>query len=535
MSASVVARVARDAKAAKASWSQAILALPAVLALLHSLLFFPYVIDDAYITYASARNLAHGFGPVFMAGERVEATSSMLWTLALAPFELLGVGSLLGSKLLGAACAVWVVLAAPALLRRMQPGATLSQQLTLGMLLAGCSAFVLWASYGMENGLVALLLLLAIERFGRELQQGHGSQSALPIFLLQTIRPEGFMFIALFVALRVLWVAPRPGAWRALLAPWLAWIAVCLGAYELSGFLYFGHLLPNTVAAKVGASALARAKDGVRYLISGPSAGLLYTFLGSCLLAVPALLGRRARLGAATLHEAWRDDPYYLTALLVCALQFAFTVMVGGDWMPAGRFVSHVAPLVLTTLVAGYIALAGQAASASAQLPGIPRLLRAAALLVLLALGVNELRANGRVQASVAALQRQCDHALPATVSFLNARANAHDTVAVADIGYVGYRFKGRVYDWWGLANEEITQLGQALGQIDPATVLKHRPRFIVLYSNAPKLTPGTMENGIAVSSRPFLRSAEFLQRYRQVHTVEFSPTRHHVTFERVD
>jgi hypothetical protein len=190
---------------------------------------------------------------------------------------------------------------------------------------------------------------------------------------------------------------------------------------------------------------------------------------------------------------------------------------------------------VLTTLVAGYSAVAGQAASVSLELPGIARLLRAAALLAVIAFGASELQANRALHSSIAALQRQCDHALPETVSFLNARADQRDTVAVADIGYVGYHFKGRVYDWWGLANEEITRLGQALGNIEAATVLKHRPRFIVLYSNTPALTPTSMAEGIAASSRPFMHSTEFLRRYRQVHSVEFSPTRHHVTFERVE
>lgn len=521
-------------ESAKASWRSVLRVFPALLVLIHCALMKPYIIDDAYITYTCARNWARGFGPVFVPGERVEATSSMLWTLLLTPFELIGVGSPLGSKLLGALCAAWIVLSAPRLLRKMRPSATSLQELALSSSLAVCTTFVLWSSYGMENGLVALLLMLAVERFGTELYDGRGAASALPIFLLETIRPEGFMFIALFVALRVLWVAREPRAWREQLLLWLGLIAAGLFAYELAGFLYFGHLLPNPVAAKIAAGALARAKEGARYLTTGHSALVFYVFVGSCLLALPALFARRARFGVSGLLEEWRASPWYLTALLVCALQFAFTIMVGGDWMPMGRFVSHVAPLVLVTLVAGYASGAEQATSVARELPGNIRLLRAAALLALVAFAANELRASRSLHVAIAKLQRLCDQSLPATVSFLNARANERDTVAAADIGYVGYHFKGRVYDWWGLANEEITRLGQALGNIEADTVLKHRPRFIVLYSNAPTLTPTTMEEGIAATSRSFMRSTEFLQHYKQVHTVEFSPARHHVTFERV-
>jgi hypothetical protein len=521
-------------QARRRSWRTLLYALPVSLVLAHAASFSAYTIDDAYITYTSAQNLARGFGPVFVPGERVEATSSLLWTLLLAPFELLGVGSPLASKLLGGACALWVVLAAPQLLRRMRPNATLLQQITLSTLIAGSTPFVLWASYGMENGLVALLLLLAVARFGRELDLGRGALSALPIFLLETVRPEGFMFIALFVALRVLATIRSPERRRRLLLPWLGALALSLFVYEAAGLLYFGRLLPNPVAAKVGASALARAKDGVRYLLGGHSSVVFYTFVGSCLLALPALFARHTRIGISALQAAWRDNPSYLTALALCALQLCFTLLVGGDWMPFGRFVSHVAPLVLTTCASGYIAITEQVDSVSAQLPGLPRLVRAAALLALVWLGLNELRGSRAAHVSVAALQEQCDRALPATVSFLNAHASEQDTVAAADIGYVGYHFKGRVYDWWGLANEEITALGQAIGNIDPATVLKHHPRFIVLYSTTPTLTASSMAEGMALYSRPFMRSTEFTARYRQVHTVAFSPTRYHVTFERL-
>lgn len=524
-----------SARTRSRSWQQLWYALPATLALAHAVLFRDYVIDDAYITYTSARHWAQGFGPVFVPGERVEATSSLLWTLLLTPFEWLGVGSLLASKLLGAVFTLWVVLAAPRLLNRMRPDATLLHTLTLSTLIAGCTPFVLWANYGMENGLVALLLLLAISCFGQELERGRGALSALPIFLLETIRPEGFIFIALFVALRVLSATRAPTNWRALLWPWLGALVLSLTAYELAGLLYFGHLLPNPVAAKVSATALARAKDGARYLLAPHALTIFYAFVASCLLALPALFARKARLGVRALLDAWHDHPTYLTALSLGALQLTFTVMVGGDWMPFARFVSHVVPLILTTCVAGYIAIAEQAVSVREELPGILRLLRGAALCGLVWLGVSELRTYRAARVSVAALQEQCDRSLPATVSFLNARASEADFVAAADIGYLGYYFKGHVYDWWGLANEEIARLGQALGNIEPATVLKHRPRFIVLYSNAPVLREDTMVEGIAVASRPFMRSAEFLAHYRQVHTVAFSANRHHVTFERFE
>ena len=47
-------------------------------------------IDDAYITFSFSKNLAHGHGPIFSFGERVEGYSNFLWMVVLAVPYLLG-------------------------------------------------------------------------------------------------------------------------------------------------------------------------------------------------------------------------------------------------------------------------------------------------------------------------------------------------------------------------------------------------------------------------------------------------------------
>jgi len=49
-----------------------------------------WVADDAFIDLRIVRNLVHGFGPVFNAGERVEAYTSPLWVAILASIAGLG-------------------------------------------------------------------------------------------------------------------------------------------------------------------------------------------------------------------------------------------------------------------------------------------------------------------------------------------------------------------------------------------------------------------------------------------------------------
>ncbi len=63
-------------------WRQlAMFALPAMVALAARLLTGPHVIDDAYITFRYARNLAEGLGLVYNPGEWVLGTTAPLWAI----------------------------------------------------------------------------------------------------------------------------------------------------------------------------------------------------------------------------------------------------------------------------------------------------------------------------------------------------------------------------------------------------------------------------------------------------------------------
>ena len=59
------------------------LILPAVVALLARVLTGPHPIDDAYITFRYARNLAEGLGLVYNPGEWVLGTTAPLWAMLL--------------------------------------------------------------------------------------------------------------------------------------------------------------------------------------------------------------------------------------------------------------------------------------------------------------------------------------------------------------------------------------------------------------------------------------------------------------------
>jgi|GEM_PF-3426530 len=512
--------------------------LPAGIILLalvvHSLVFVSYTIDDAYITFTSAKNLAEGYGPVFVPGEHVEATSSFLWACLLAPFELVGIGSMIGSKVLGLLFAVLTVFTALRLLRSLRPSISTPEMTVTGMLLAACSPFILWSMYGMEHGMVAFLLVLAVLLFEEESWRGWGWLSAIPIVLLQMARPEGFIFVILFIVMRVFRMAAGNADRQSYLLRWLLALALPLVIYEAWGMQFYGYLLPNTVAAKVDGSMFSHLKRGILYLTGGRSAVMTYLFLFSLLAAVPVLFAR-ARMDAPVLHRLFLRRFGYLLVLAVVGVQMLFTIFVGGDWMPNGRFLSHVAPLIIIGVVCGVSEILEQMSRVRDAFPGLAPAARG--VMTVLAAGFiawNAYTSERSVNGPVGELQASEEKVLGGTVRYLNRIAHRGDAVACSDIGRMGYYFKGSVIDWWGLADEEIARSGQALGRIRPQTILQRNPRFIVLYSTQPVLSDSSTDYGMATYSRSFMESGEFRRNYRQVFASQFGLRRYHVLFEHV-
>src|SRR5438876_10996023 len=70
------------------------LIVPLAIALLARLLTGPRAIDDAYITFRYARNLAEGLGLVYNPGEWVLGTTAPLWAVFLAGGYKLGLTNL---------------------------------------------------------------------------------------------------------------------------------------------------------------------------------------------------------------------------------------------------------------------------------------------------------------------------------------------------------------------------------------------------------------------------------------------------------
>ena len=201
-------------------------------------------LDDAYVTFRYAQNLANGTGFVFNPGEHVLGTMSPGQALVGALFYSL-VGKIAFPAVMAAmGCAGWTAQAACVFaLLRERLGRGGAAFVALGIA-AGAARSYFWVP--LETHLVAALVLasFAFASRGRWIACGiAGGLSAL-------VRGDALLACA---ALGVgAFAEERTRAWRPLAA-----FAIVVGAWAAFALAYFGTLVPHPVHAKVAQTSVA--------------------------------------------------------------------------------------------------------------------------------------------------------------------------------------------------------------------------------------------------------------------------------------
>lgn len=306
--------------------------------------------EDAFINYRVVEHVMAGNGPVFNAGERVEAYTSALWlgVLVVADATLGQILSLPWTGVVvGLAAAVAGFAIGGATARRLHAGAI---PVPLGLLMAAAIP-VMWdfATSGLELGAVWLWLAgcwAVLVRLAGADQSWRGRRRAGALVLLgigPLLRPDlGLMAVVLLGTWALL---ARPSR-RRLLADAATAVAVPF-AYQVFRMGYFGSLVPST--------ALAKDAGGLHLRQGATYAGDLVTTYE---LWIPLLA-----VGAVLAHAiARRPRPLAVATggmVVASAAHAGYMVAVGGDYMH-GR-------LLLPALVA--VAL-----PASFGLPAVPAL-----------------------------------------------------------------------------------------------------------------------------------------------------------------
>ncbi|MDU4250146.1 hypothetical protein [Pseudomonas sp.] len=285
--------------------------------------------DDAFISYRYAQNLAEGRGLVFNVGEHVEGYTNLSWTLLVA-----------GGIRMGWSAPVvghWLMLFSGGLLlwssyrfaQRLLPRDSWFVGIA-PLVVLSTNAFACWTASGLESALFAAMVVMAFS----ELLAGRRWSVALWCILAAMTRPEGMLLA--FVLLGWDWLKSFAALERRTLgsALRLALPGLLFTTYFASHTafrLYYYHdYVPNTFHAKVGGIPLSR---GLEYLYN-------FAVDGPGLLVLPALLA------------SW-VLPRYRIAFFFVVLIAVYSASVGGDVFRLGRFLLPVLPLLVAGALAG--------------------------------------------------------------------------------------------------------------------------------------------------------------------------------------
>jgi arabinofuranosyltransferase len=398
-----------------AKYKLVILAVSVLIYAAMIILFWDYSIDDAFVTYRYAENLANGHGFVFNPGDKpVEAYSNFLWMLILAGVFSIGLPTYTTAKVLGVVTFLLAGLIWFRHAQRERPGyAWLTGPL---FLVVPFTAF--WADSGLELGLHTLILAVLLIAV---LKRSYWSLLLGPLIVL--IRPEGFVIGGVIFAAGLLadWKESRDSRKYYVLNIG----AVILTLVVLTGFrvVVFGYPMPNTFYAK---STLAR--HGLFQLLKG----LIFLFPLTLLFLWRLLLTARRRL-----FDRW---------LVVFSAAFLAQAAVSclADAIMNFHFRYMIAFLPLFFMVA----LDGLSDVTHGEL----RRVVLAAAIISVFIPFYDVYERAELEKEIILTQKDM-------IEFIN-RQPEGIRISLIDVGRIPYYTKARYYDIWGLASEEIAHEG---------------------------------------------------------------------------
>lgn len=480
----------------------------------HMAYYFGWSLDDPYISYRYAQNVAAGEGFVFNVGERVEGYSNFTYVCMLAVAAKVGIDLPTFSSGFGFVCSLLALLVVWKATRESDdPAASFSGwgiALSDGAvsrvgvyLLAISGPFAMWGVGGLETPFHALIGTAAIWLCAREIEGRAGliPWSALLCALAAMSRPEGVIFAAVCVIAMALFLARGRGrmTWRRF-AVWGATFVVVFGAYNVWRVAYFGEWLPNTYHAKATGALGDRLADGGRYALG------VIALMGSLLAVVV--------IGVASVRLL-RFSALTTLALGVVLAHLAFLIWAGGDWMPMGRFMAPAIP-AYAWLAQDVIRWLSHRDTGSART--IRRLGVAFTVIVCVGAGlvcerlasfdyVYALRTDSLHQQYVEAGKWLKDYAEP------------DDWLASEEAGIVPYYSELPFIDMLGLVDKHIAHMDGGLFQkYDARYVLERAPRFVFLQCVWPP-EEGARYEGHDPGGRELLALDEFHARYRVLKT----------------
>ena len=442
-------------------------------------------VDDAYISFAFSKSLAHGDGLTF-GHERVEGYTNFLWTVVNAvPIRAMpDADPLIAARVL-CVVALFGLLLATFMLARVFVGPVLSAVAVV--CLASWTDLVRAAVSGLETVPHAMLLAFGILHNVRELAHErprslwwfvaaplhigrvgpawvgacalppsgrappHERRRSLWWFVAAALtRISGITTLALVCAYELsLRVLDRKLAARALWR-WAAAPLALFAIYFTWRFNYYQLPLPTTYYAK-NLVAVADPDRAASYLWDA------LRDLGG--LAIAPVV-------TVALARAWDRRKAFL--LCVVLFEAACVVEVGGDWMPFNRFCVPLAAPLVVLFVAG-LAEAWKAVAASPWTARVATLALGACAVSWVLVHVDShvvLTPQERAKLGLAQhVKRHTQRDLYAVRELFAAIVREPADVLATDYGgVVGYYADAHIVEMWGLCNRDIALLGDTAG-----------------------------------------------------------------------
>lgn len=411
-------------------WSVALIFVSVVAVRLYVISSGAAQLDDAFITYRYAENIAAGNGFVYNLGERVLGTTTPLYTLLLAGLSWLGFSTPQVSQGLGLLASGLTGIVLYFFCRRLNLG----NVSYLAVALYACWPNAINCDIsGMETplftlGALAFFYTVLLARY---------QQAALLAALLTLLRPEGALLVVLLV---VFFLASKRRKFAiealiivALVLPWL-----------IFSWSYFGSVIPNSVPAKLA-------------LYLGYNTGTLADRF-SDLLGLSSPLGWLSLLGAIwgltyllmRVFWGWLEALYIFATLVPLALSHTALFY----WYKA-----PLAPLWILFITAGCAGALHLAGALIKQRRVIQVSVAAVALTLIPALYGQVERSRKFQQTQAQAYLGQHRRA----GEYLAKHAKSGEVVVAEDIGYLGYVFRGTVVDRDGLVSPEAISFNRNL------------------------------------------------------------------------
>jgi arabinofuranosyltransferase len=406
--------------------------------------------DDAYIFYTYAQNIAEGNGYVFNEGEKINGTSSPIYTLLVAFVYLFIKGISAGADVplageLITALGIWLSAYALYMIFMLLR----KERLALLAPLFFLTNPLLRNGAGMEIFLMLALLLWGLYFFLSD----KINLSAFLLALTSLTRGDTLIFIAVLL----LWYIYKNKKFIPLSA--LLIYVLITSSWFLFSWYYFGELLPTTIAIKMNQGATGYFGTGFIFIkgfsrIFPGGAPFAFTFISLAVLSLAFLLKRDRKIFS---------NPAYVILLSWLAVHFIVYAFV----LNTPPYPWYYVPYVI------FFALLFSAAADEIYLMVnrrriillIPVIVFITGIILPVKMIFSPYNSKYRLY-TVAA-------------DWLNKNVEEGSSVLVDEIGIIGYHYnKGRIIDVFGLINPEAAV---KLQEGDPNWAIKHyKPDYVL-------------------------------------------------------